>query len=302
MNKSTPAPMTILILGSKGLLGQALVHAYADSAHQVIPVSRDYGDLADPKVLEALCEQYAPHRIFNAVAWTGVDAAEDFPDKAMHINRGVPAALNSVLKGSSTHITHFSSDFVFNGRAEMPYTIDAKPDPISVYGKTKLAGEKAFTSLDPEQLTIIRTAWLFGYGKANFVKTILDLAATRPSIQVVHDQMGSPTFTHDLAIAAMNLAAKPYSGLFHVSNTGLASWCELADEAVRLANIHCTVQAISSADWPQKAKRPAYSALDTSAYTKATGLTMRPWTQALREFIYQDMQAKHDTEKTNTKI
>ncbi len=285
-------PLTILVLGGKGLLGQAIIKAIEPSQHIGIAISREQGDLADPNVLSSLLERFRPDRVVNAVGWTDVDGAEEAPEKAMHINRGVPAALNSVLKGTNIHLTHFSSDFVFNGRSEKPYTVEDTADPLSVYGKTKLAGEKAFSSLDPENVAIIRTAWLFGHGKKNFVKTILNKAEEESIVNVVHDQVGSPSFTKDVAEASLDIIEKPFSGLFHLVNSGIASWCELAAEAVRIAHVHCTVNAISNNDWPQKAKRPAYSVLDTSRYTELTGKTMRPWPKALQEYIFKEMAEK----------
>lgn len=275
-----------LVLGGRGLLGQALRQALENEGWTVRSLERDDIDLADPGGLTRQVEEIAPDALFNTVAWTQVDKAETHVDEAMLVNRGLPALLGRIVKGSSTHLVHYSSDYVFNGRKKTPYTPEDPTDPLSVYGQSKLAGENALRELGIANCTIIRTAWLFGPGKGNFVATMLRLAQTREELTVVHDQTGSPTYTPDLARASVQLAARREGGLLHVVNSGQASWCELAAEAVRLANLPARVLGIPSSQWPQEAPRPTYSVLDGSLYASLCGAPLRPWVQALREFIY----------------
>ena len=285
------ASVALILGGSSGLLGQALMQAAQARGWAPVSVGRESGDVLDQDWMARQVERHAPLAIFNTIAWTQVDQAEDEPEAAMRINRGVPLMLTRLLKGKSIPLLHYSTDFVFNGRKDAPYTEDDVPDPLNIYGRTKLAGEKALLQAGLEQCCIIRTAWLFGPGRKNFVSTILDLAVKRDVVSVVHDQIGSPTYTLDLAEASFELLRCKAKGLFHVVNSGQASWCELAEAAVSAANLPRRVVPIASTDWPQKARRPAYGVLDTSLYTSLTGKTMRPWLAALRDYVFCDFLA-----------
>lgn len=287
-----------LILGGRGLLGQSLSHELHRRGMDVFTLNREDLMLAEPECLTARLLSDEPDYIFNTVAWTQVDAAEEHPKEAMAVNRGLPALLGRVVRGTTIHLTHFSTDFVFDGRKASPYTEEDAVNPQCVYGRTKQAGELALLELDLPNCVIARTAWLFGPGKKNFVTTMLALSETRDRLTVVHDQVGSPTYTPDLSEAAVELAVRRATGLFHVVNSGSASWCELADEAVRLANRPTVVSAISSAEWPQAAERPAYSVLCTAKYTAFTGKTLRPWVQALREYIFSGLRGELATSPT----
>ncbi|NCC26334.1 MAG: NAD(P)-dependent oxidoreductase, partial [Deltaproteobacteria bacterium] len=183
------------------------------------------------------------------------------------------------------NLVHYSTDFVFDGRQSHPYGTTDKTRPMSVYGRTKLEGETRLLSNSWPGLRIVRTAWLFGPLKTNFVDKILTLATQRDELRVVHDQIGSPTYTPDLARHSVELLEKCGPGLYHLTNSGLASWCELAAEAVAFAGLHCRIQAISSAEYPQQAVRPAYSVLDNADFIQATGIKPRSWTAALREYV-----------------
>jgi dTDP-4-dehydrorhamnose reductase len=280
-----------LILGGRGLLGQALMQAARAQGWNPVDVGRESGDMLDQDGMAEQIDRHAPRAIFNTVAWTQVDQAEDKPEAVMHINRGLPMMLARLLKGKSVSLLHYSTDFVFNGRKDAPYAEDDEPDPLNVYGRTKLEGDKALLQADLAQCCIIRAAWLFGPGRKNFISTILDLAAKNDVVSVVHDQIGSPTYTPDLAEASFELLRLQAKGLFHVVNSGRASWCELATAAISAANLHPRVAPIASADWPQKARRPAYSVLDTSRYTALTGKTMRPWLAALRDYVFREFLA-----------
>lgn len=287
------AAMKAAVLGGRtGLVGQAMVKELAKYGHKVVPVGRQDLDVLDSDALRRFLDREEPDAVFNAVAYTQVDKAEDEPEAAKALNAALPACLGRLAKERGFLLVHFSTDFVFDGKNRSePYTVDDEPNPTSVYGATKLAGERKLREIDPPRLLIIRTAWLFGPGRKNFVKTMLNLAQERDSLTVVHDQIGSPTYTPDLAAGTLALSEMDASGLYHVANSGVASWCELAAEAISLADLNCTVHAIPSADYPQKAKRPAYSVLDTSKFTKLTGITPRPWVQALREYVFHELGA-----------
>ena len=287
----TAKPVALILGGHTGLLGQALMHTAQEQGWEAVSLGREDGEVLDPEWMREHIARLKPQAVFNTIAWTQVDQAEDEPENALRINRGVPLTLARALKGTSIPLLHYSTDFVFNGRKDTPYTTDDVTDPINVYGRTKLAGEKVLIQAGLEQCCIVRTAWLFGPGRKNFVSTMLSLAAQREALSVVHDQIGSPTYTLDLAEASFELVRHKAKGIFHVVNSGEASWCELAAAAVSAANLRSKVQAITAAEWPRKARMPAYTVLDTSRYAQLTGKTMRPWLAALRDYVFSDFLA-----------
>lgn len=276
-----------VVLGGKtGLLGQALSMALTRRGWTVHALGREDLDIFDRPAVENFLARTGAGLLFNTVAYTKVDQAEDEPAEASRLNRQLPLILGQAARSTGVRLIHYSTDFVFNGKKSTPYTVTDPPDPRSVYGQTKLQGERELLALNLPGLLIIRTSWLFGPCKMNFVTRILELAAQRPELSVVHDQVGSPSYTPDLAANSLALVEKEAEGIFHLANSGQASWCELADEAVRGADLPCRIKPIPSSEYPQKADRPAYSVLDLSAFTAATGITPRPWLQALREFLF----------------
>nr|WP_284710908.1 dTDP-4-dehydrorhamnose reductase [Desulfovibrio aminophilus] len=273
--------------GRRGMLGQALTGALERAKVVALPLSSQDFDPLDAPALEAFLAREKPDRVFNAVAYTAVDQAEDEPQAAFRLNRDLPALLGRVCAARGIRLLHFSTDFVFDGRGHEPLRPEDPTGPLSVYGASKLAGEEALRGLPG--VVVARTAWLFGPGRTNFVEKIITLARTRETLTVVHDQEGSPTYTPDLAAMAVALAATETTGVLHLANSGRATWCELAAEAVHLAGLPCRVQPIPTSAWPTKATRPAFSVLDTSAFTTATGMTPRPWNQALRDYVFGDL-------------
>jgi dTDP-4-dehydrorhamnose reductase len=276
----------IVLGGRTGLLGQALTLAMTRRGWTVHAPGRGELDLFDLAAVSAYVESTGARMLFNTVAYTKVDQAEDEPAEASRLNRQLPLILGKAALATGVRLIHYSTDFVFNGRKTTPYTPEDQPDPRCVYGQTKLQGERELLALALPDLTIIRTSWLFGPCKTNFVTRILELAATRPELAVVHDQVGSPSYTPDLAANSLALVETGAAGIFHLANAGQASWCELAAEAVHGADLPCRVRPITSAEYPQKALRPAYSVLDLSRFTAVTGIFPRPWVQALREFLF----------------
>lgn len=296
MNAAQAAPRKALVLGgATGMLGQALMEELRQAGWEAVAQGRKDVDLTDGAALADYLEWVHPEVVFNAAAYTQVDKAEDEPDLAMRLNRDLPAALGRLAPRLDFRVIHYSTDFVFDGRNTEPYTLSDEPNPISVYGKTKLAGENALLRSGLPGLLILRTAWLFGPGKQNFVRTILAIAKERGHLGVVHDQIGSPTYTVDLARNTLRLLAVPEAqGIYHVVNSGQASWCELAAEAVSLAGLRCAVNAITTDQYPTRAVRPAYSVLSLQKYIATTNHTPRPWLQALRDYIFQHFDVSDD--------
>lgn len=285
-------PKALILGGASGLVGKALVREMAARGWETGCLGRTDGDLLDPDFLESRIDDFEPEVVFNTVAWTQVDDAEDHPEEAMAVNRSIPDALARIISSRpSIWLGQFSTDFVFSGYNSQPFTEKNAPNPANVYGKTKLAGEEAALGILPDRACVIRTAWLFGPDRKNFVDTILKAGQEKNSLNVVTDQLGSPTYTLDLAQWSAELAEKRASGIFHAVNSGQASWCELAGEALHLASSLCRVQPISSAEWPQKAARPANSSLDNSKLGDFLGKKPRCWHQALREYVFSKVES-----------
>lgn len=296
MNQAAkPQPKAVVLGGKRGLLGQALVNVFKENGWRVVAHGREECDVTDLTSLRSYLVEQAPDYVFNTIAYTQVDRAEDEPHEAQRLNKTLPANLGRIACDAGFRLVHYSTDFVFDGKGQTPYQLADEPNPLSVYGRTKLAGENSLLEIGLPGLCIIRTAWLFGLGRKNFVHTMLNLARERSSINVVHDQIGSPTYTADLAKHTYELTRLKIHGVFHIVNSGQASWCELAAEAIRLAGLNCTINAIPSSEYPQRALRPAYSVLSTSKFTAATSITPRPWVQALREYVFQFMSSLDDT-------
>lgn len=284
-------PKALVLGGATGLLGQALVNNLQKRGWDTQTLGRSDGDIFDLKYLKTQVTNANADVIFNTIAWTQVDAAEDHKEQALEINRAFPDGLARIIgtlpKG---HLVHFSTDFVFSGEHHSPWKETDKPCPINVYGSTKLAGEKAVLGVLPDRSCVIRTAWLFGPGRKNFISTILGACKQQDCLNVVVDQMGSPTYTPDLADWSVSLAEKMVTGIWHCVNSGHTNWCELASEAIHLASGPCRIEAIPSSQWPQKAKRPPYTVLDNSKLSDFLGKKPRPWPQALRDYLFKDLQ------------
>lgn len=281
----------IVLGGRTGLLGRPLVKALTDAGFAVMPTTRAELDPFDAAAVSRALAAFEATHLFNTVAYTAVDAAEDDAAEAYRLNRDLPALLGRICGEKGTTFVHYSTDFVFSGAKGAPYAEDDPTAPQSVYGESKLAGERSILDLGLPRYQILRTAWLYGPGKKNFVATILGLARDREELRVVGDQVGSPTYTLDLAGWSADLAATDASGIFHAVGSGQASWRDLAAEAVLAAGLPCRVVSIPSSAYPQKAKRPAYSVLSNAKLAAAIGREPRPWKQTVREYVYGMRQA-----------
>lgn len=279
-------PKALVLGGATGLLGQALTTVLAQRGWETESMGRETGQLTSLAFISDQLEKSRPDVVFNAIAWTQVDDAEDHEEEAMLVNCTLPDTLaRAVASLEGCRLVHYSTDFVFSGQGQRAWTEEDTPNPINVYGKSKLQGEKAVRDILPDRSCILRTAWLFGPGRKNFVQTILGACKNGALLKVVDDQTGSPTFTHDLALWSALLAEKGATGLWHAVNSGQANWYELAAEAIQAAEANCGIAPIPSSQWPQKAKRPAYSVLSNNKLAAFLGKKPRPWQQALRDHI-----------------
>lgn len=278
--------------GTNGLLGRALVSALTAAGVEAIPVAGTDVDYFDADALHEFLDQHEHEEaeeadlcLVNAVAYTQVDKAEDEPEEAYRLNAAFPALLGVLAEERGHGLVHFSTDFVFDGTKKTPYLPTDPTNPLSVYGASKLAGEEALRDLDIPRLLILRTAWLFGPGKMNFVQRMLELAAERPELNVVADQHGSPTYTPDLAALTVALLGNGATGLLHAANSGPATWHELASAAIEMAKLPCRLNAIPTSDYPTRATRPPYSVLDLTETARVAGFAPRPWREALAEYV-----------------
>jgi dTDP-4-dehydrorhamnose reductase len=280
----------IAVLGGRtGLLGQALAKAFDNAGALAFPLSRQDCDVLDPMSVEQWLNKHDPDLLINATGYTQVDLAEDEPEKAFALNGTVPPLLATLAARRAIPFVHYSTDFVFNGRKNTPYTEYDEPNATSVYGISKADGERGLLKLGYKRTLIIRISWLFGPGRTNFVKKILGLADSHKTLTVVNDQIGSPSYTPDVAENTVKLLERGATGIFHLANAGETSWHGLANTAVNLANKDCTVSPVSTSAYPTKAFRPPYSVLDLSKFKRTTGLTPRPWEDALEQYVRDDL-------------
>lgn len=275
--------MRTLVFGAKGQLGRDLMLVFR-SMGEVEGHDLPEVDITDEVAVQPIVERFAPDLIINAAAFTDVDGAEDRFEDAFLINEVGARNIADLAAARDVPVVHYSTDYVFDGTRRKPYEPEDPIAPASVYGKSKASGETAVRKANSRHF-IVRTAWLYGPGGNNFVEKILRAAAQRPRLRVVNDEIGSPTHTYDLAEATLTLANTQAYGTYHVVNTGACSRFEYATEIVRLAGLATEVAPCSSAEFPAKAPRPAYSVLSTEKYLIATGRPMRPWQDALQHYF-----------------
>lgn len=280
--------MKLLISGGNGQLGLALARRL-HGEHQVVALGREGFDLADATACRATLQRERPDVLLNCAAYTAVDRAESEPAAAHAINAEGPRHLAQSCRDLGIFLVHFSTDYVFDGSATQAYVETDSSAPTSVYGQTKLDGERAISEINPAHL-ILRLSWVYGNDGTNFYKTILRLAADRPSLRVVADQAGVPNFAADLADAVACALGRPLTelvsrnGLYHVSSTGSTTWRDFAYEIVIAAGLNdrVTVESISTSDYPTAAKRPAFSVLDTTRFATAFGWVPPRWQDGLQ--------------------
>ena len=281
--------MKVLILGAGGQVGRALTLLAPDGA-VVTALDRSGLDLSDIDAIAPLVRRFGPDLMINAAGYTAVDKAESEPDLAHRINGDAPGAMARAAADIGARFMHISTDFVFDGMAHMPYSPDAATNPLSVYGASKRAGERAVASAGGNALTI-RTAWVYGAGGANFVETMLRLMTTRPEINVVADQIGTPTHADSLARAIWALTTTDHTGIAHFTDAGIASWYDFAvaihdlATAAGLLDSAVRINPIPATAYPTPAWRPAYSVLDKVQTWDWLGYTSDHWRHELATMI-----------------
>lgn len=278
-----------LVTGAAGMLGQDLMAALAHEDVTAVPADRAVLDITDPGRVRAAFAAHRPAVVVNCAAWTAVDDAESQEDAALRINGAGPAVLAAACREHGAVLLHVSTDYVFAGEAARPYAEDAPTAPRSAYGRTKLAGERGVLETLPHAGYVVRTAWLYGAGGANFVRTMIRLEGVKDTVDVVDDQRGQPTWTVDLAgrlvrLGKAALEGTAPAGVYHGTSGGETTWCGFAREIFRLLGADpARVRPTTSAAYPRPAPRPAFGVLAHDRFRAAGIEPIRDWRTALEE-------------------
>ncbi len=301
----------ILVTGRNGQVGFELLASLAGQG-QVIAAGRGEMDLSDPDSIRRAVREIGPDLIVNAAAYTAVDQAESEPELALAVNGVAPGILAEEAKRLGAALIHYSTDYVFDGSKAAPYTEDDEPQPVNVYGRTKLAGERAIQAVDAPHL-VLRASWIYGMRGKNFLLTMLRLARERDELSIVDDQIGAPTWSRALAEATRDIlkrlgygqpgfrdACRAQSGIYHTSAAGQTSWygfaaaifAHAASARPRRSDIALdrvpVLEPIPTAQYPLPARRPRYSVLANGKLQRAFGVMMPDWEISLEECMRSD--------------
>jgi dTDP-4-dehydrorhamnose reductase len=274
----------LLILGSRGQLGGELEALSRSAGHATTAVDIDECDITDPEAVDRWLAESGAEAVINCAAWTQVDAAETSSDAAYRANATGPRVLAARCEAAGALLTHISTDFVFDGTASAPIDEGTLPHPLSVYGASKLAGEEEVRR-GCRRHQVVRTAWLYGRTGPNFVLTVLRLARERDRLRIVADQHGTPTWTGHLASAILRLVELGTPGTYHLTNSGETSWHGFAEAVLAECGVDRPVDAITTAEYPTPAHRPAYSVLDNRAWRLLGEPPLPPWREGLRAYV-----------------
>ena len=279
--------MRVTIFGATGLLGQALMDEWRDD--EVTGLGSADADIRSPEQVSTVIARHCPDWIVLAAAYTDVDGCESHRDLAFAVN--CDGAVNVVREALRTksRVIFLSTDYVFDGKHDQPYEVDAPLAPQSVYGESKAAAEKQIRDIYPD-CCILRTSWVFGVGGKCFPDTILKLAATRKELEIVNDQRGCPTYTVDLARAIQQLCRKGATGTVHATNSGDCTWFDFGSELVKASGLDVQVRPTTSDRFVRPAKRPAYSVLSSSSLCQY-GVVMPSWQEATQRYLAERERA-----------
>ncbi|MBJ8006839.1 dTDP-4-dehydrorhamnose reductase [Bacillus cereus] len=276
--------MKVLVTGAKGQLGQDIVKLLEEQTWKVFAFGREELNITDEKQVNEKVLLIQPDIIIHTAAYTQVDQAESDEEAAFNVNAEGTKYLAQAAEKIGAKFCYVSTDYVFDGTKNDPYKTDDQTNPQTVYGKSKLAGEQ-YTQQYCSKYFIVRTSWVFGLYGNNFVKTMIRLAEEKDELGVVSDQLGSPTYTTDLALFIIGLVKTSKYGIYHASNSGVCSWYEFAKEIFKQSKKNIIVKPLSTKEFPRPAQRPAYSVLDQNKITEQ-GLTVLPnWKEALERYL-----------------
>ena len=276
--------MRVLLTGAGGQLGLELAGILPDRGHEVVALDRLALDVADPEAVEGAIDEHTPEIVVNAAAYTNVDGCEEAMDLAYSVNALGPRNLAQACERRGCGLLHVSTNYVFDGRDERPYEPFDPPNPISAYGRTKLAGEEHVMRLT-NRWYVVRSAGVYGRGH-NFVRTMLRVAKERGSLKVKDDEFISPTYARDLAEGIAGIVEDGRYGLYHLTNAGSCSWYEFTREIFRLAGVETEVVPIPGSEYPLPAARPANGVLSSLGSPK-----LRHWGEALADYLSREAVA-----------
>lgn len=286
-----PAPR-ILVTGSNGQLGKSLKQISEDfPAFEFVFLSRSDMPIHHFELVRNTFKAYHPQYCINCAAYTNVDRAEQEKELVFQVNGEATGVLAAICKEYHTKLVHLSTDYVFDGKATVPYTESFQVNPVNVYGASKLEGEQQTMQFNPDSI-IIRSSWVYSeYGK-NFVRTMLELMLRKNEISVVNDQFGSPTYASDLAKVILNIISSGiwHPGIYHYCNEGVISWFDFAEAIKEISGSHSKINPVPSAQYPTPAKRPSYSALNTEKIKNTFSISTKSWKESLAICIKQLVQ------------
>lgn len=276
--------MKVLVTGVKGQLGYDVVNELKKRGHVPVGVDVEEMDITDASKVEEVIEHEMPDAVVHCAAYTAVDAAEDNVDICRKVNGEGTENIAKVCGKFDIKLIYISTDYVFDGEGTHMWQPDDQRNPLNVYGQTKYEGELAVEKYT-EKYFIVRIAWVFGVNGKNFIKTMLNLGSTRDELNVVNDQVGSPTYTYDLAKLLVDMVESDKYGKYHATNEGLCTWCEFAKEIFKQAGMNVKVNPVSSEEFPTKAKRPHNSRMSKDKL-EANGFERLPrWEDALGRYL-----------------
>ena len=276
--------MRILVTGVKGQLGHDVVNELNKRGHTPIGVDVEDMDITDAAAVEQEMKGGDLDAVIHCAAYTAVDAAEDNQELCMRVNAEGTRNIARICKELDVKMIYISTDYVFDGEGERPWEPDDARDPLNVYGESKYQGELAVEEY-LEKYFIVRIAWVFGVNGKNFIKTMLRLAENQKEINVVNDQIGSPTYTYDLAVLLADMVETEKYGRYHATNEGLCTWYEFAQEIFKQAGVDVKVNPVTSEKFPAKAKRPHNSRMDKSKLTRNGFRLLPSWQDALKRYL-----------------
>ena len=275
--------MKLLVTGSDGLVGSNIL-PFLKQRFEVLPALEKDWDIGDLRPGEEVLSRERPDVLLNLAAITNVDGCEDSPELAFRVNGEAPGTLAMLCSRFGTRLVHFSTDYVFDGMKAGPYSEEDPTNPLSVYGKSKLLGEKNVLELG-RSATVIRTEWIYGQGGESFITKVLKIARKMGRLEVVDDQWGTPTYAKDLGPAVAALIEGKKAGIYHVTNDGSCTWFGFAQKIFSLLGVDVICEPITSQRLIRKAKRPVNSVLDCTKLRNDTNLEMRHWATALQEYL-----------------
>lgn len=276
--------MRILVTGVKGQLGYDVVNELEKRGHTAIGVDIDEMDITDAEAVDRVITEADVEAVIHCAAYTAVDAAEDNLELCRRVNAAGTENIAKVCKKLDLKMVYISTDYVFDGEGERPWEPDDRRDPLNAYGIGKYEGELAVEE-NLEKYFIIRIAWVFGVNGKNFIKTMLKLGETRDEVSVVNDQIGSPTYTYDLARLIVDMVETEKYGRYHATNEGFCSWYEFACEIFRQAGMNVKVNPVTSDEFPAKAKRPHNSRMSKEKLSENGFERLPSWQDALKRYL-----------------